>query len=92
MGRPRISFRRPGADGAAGRMMALEQQSASKPVTPPTTTPAPRGHADPPVARRLLVPLLVVLLLGQMAVAMVTTAVRQTPTIDEPVYVGTAAE
>ncbi|MFF4835868.1 ArnT family glycosyltransferase [Streptomyces sp. NPDC001315] len=26
-----------------------------------------------------------------MAVAMVTTAVRQTPTIDEPVYVGTAA-
>ncbi|MER5943729.1 phospholipid carrier-dependent glycosyltransferase [Streptomyces sp. NPDC001928] len=27
-----------------------------------------------------------------MAVAMVTTAVRQTPTIDEPVYVGTAAE
>ncbi|MFC8372562.1 phospholipid carrier-dependent glycosyltransferase [Streptomyces sp. NPDC057239] len=33
----------------------------------------------------------VVLLLGQMAVAMVTTAVRQTPTIDEPVYVGTAA-
>lgn len=92
MGRPRISFRRPGADGAAGRMMALEQQSASKPVTPPTTTPAPRGLADPPVARRLLVPLLVVLLLGQMAVAMVTTAVRQTPTIDEPVYVGTAAE
>ncbi|MFS8102781.1 glycosyltransferase family 39 protein [Lentzea alba] len=30
-------------------------------------------------------------LLAQMAVAMVTTAVRQTPTIDEPVYVGTAA-
>ncbi|WP_435866136.1 phospholipid carrier-dependent glycosyltransferase [Streptomyces xinghaiensis] len=29
-------------------------------------------------------------LLAQMAVAMVTTAVRQTPTIDEPVYVGTA--
>ncbi|MGI5380318.1 phospholipid carrier-dependent glycosyltransferase [Streptomyces sp. CA-251387] len=27
-----------------------------------------------------------------MAVAMVTTAVQQTPTIDEPVYVGTAAE
>ncbi|WP_346283499.1 phospholipid carrier-dependent glycosyltransferase [Streptomyces sp. T21Q-yed] len=37
-------------------------------------------------------PLLVVVLLGQMAVAMVTTAVRQTPTIDEPVYVGTAAD
>ncbi|WP_258308362.1 phospholipid carrier-dependent glycosyltransferase [Streptomyces sp. NWU339] len=30
-------------------------------------------------------------LLGQMAVVMVTAAVRQTPTIDEPVYVGTAA-
>ncbi|MFI9761677.1 phospholipid carrier-dependent glycosyltransferase [Streptomyces sp. NPDC051963] len=36
-------------------------------------------------------PLLVVGLLAQMAVAMVTTAVQQTPTIDEPVYVGTAA-
>ncbi|MFJ6835862.1 ArnT family glycosyltransferase [Streptomyces sp. NPDC091209] len=32
----------------------------------------------------------VVLLLVQMAVAMVSTAVEQTPTIDEPVYVGTA--
>ncbi|GGQ59805.1 ArnT family glycosyltransferase [Couchioplanes azureus] len=40
--------------------------------------------------RRWLVPLLTVLLLAQMAVAMVTTAVQQTPTIDEPVYVGTA--
>ncbi|MEU6095220.1 phospholipid carrier-dependent glycosyltransferase [Streptomyces sp. NPDC047079] len=30
------------------------------------------------------------MLLAQMAVAMVSTAVRQTPTIDEPVYVGTA--
>jgi len=29
-------------------------------------------------------------LLAQMAVAMITTAVQQTPTIDEPVYVGTA--
>ncbi len=36
-------------------------------------------------------PLLVVVLLAQMAAAMVTTAVQQTPTIDEPVYVGTAA-
>ncbi|OJF12016.1 phospholipid carrier-dependent glycosyltransferase [Couchioplanes caeruleus] len=40
--------------------------------------------------RRWLVPLLAVLLLVQMAAAMVTTAVQQTPTIDEPVYVGTA--
>ncbi|TQK42726.1 dolichyl-phosphate-mannose-protein mannosyltransferase [Streptomyces sp. SLBN-118] len=31
-----------------------------------------------------------VALLGQMALAMVTSAVEQTPTIDEPVYVGTA--
>jgi hypothetical protein len=41
--------------------------------------------------RRWLLPLLVVVLLAQMAVAMVTAAVQQTPTIDEPVYVGTAA-
>jgi 4-amino-4-deoxy-L-arabinose transferase-like glycosyltransferase len=34
--------------------------------------------------------LAVVLLLAQMAAAMVTAALRQTPTIDEPVYVGTA--
>jgi hypothetical protein len=40
--------------------------------------------------RRLLFPLAVVLLLGQMAFAMVTTAVQQSPTIDEPVYVTTA--
>jgi hypothetical protein len=42
--------------------------------------------------RRWLVPLLVALLLAQMAAAMVTTAVRQTPTIDEPVYVATATD
>src|SRR5688572_17676507 len=40
--------------------------------------------------RRLLYPLVVAMLLGQMAVAMVTTAVQQSPTIDEPVYVATA--
>ncbi|MER5831046.1 phospholipid carrier-dependent glycosyltransferase [Streptomyces sp. NPDC002130] len=37
-------------------------------------------------------PLLVAVLLAQMAFAMVTTAVQQTPTIDEPVYVGAAVE
>ncbi|WP_051828558.1 phospholipid carrier-dependent glycosyltransferase [Streptomyces bicolor] len=70
-------------------MMALEQHSA--PV--PETLPQPPGArpARWPV-RRWVVPLMVVVLLGQMAVAMVTTAVQQTPTIDEPVYVGTAAE
>ncbi|MFE2579240.1 ArnT family glycosyltransferase [Streptomyces sp. NPDC059378] len=41
--------------------------------------------------RRRVLPLVVAVLLAQMAVAMVTTALRQTPTIDEPVYVGTAA-
>ncbi len=40
--------------------------------------------------RRWLFTLVVVTLLAEMAVAMVTTAVEQTPTIDEPVYVGTA--
>src|SRR5690606_21361353 len=40
--------------------------------------------------RSRVVPVLVVLLLGQMLVAMVTAAVRQTPTIDEPVYAGAA--
>ena len=40
--------------------------------------------------RRWLFALAVVALLAQMAVAMVTTAVEQTPTIDEPVYAGTA--
>ncbi|WP_245886620.1 ArnT family glycosyltransferase [Umezawaea tangerina] len=34
--------------------------------------------------------LVVVVLLGSMAAAMVTAAVEQSPTIDEPVYVGTA--
>ncbi|MFD0318862.1 phospholipid carrier-dependent glycosyltransferase [Streptomyces flavalbus] len=43
-------------------------------------------------ARGWLVPLVAVVLLAQMAVAMVTAAVRQTPTIDEPVYVGAAAD
>jgi hypothetical protein len=41
--------------------------------------------------RRWLFALVVVALLAEMAVAMVVTAVQQTPTIDEPVYVGSAA-
>jgi hypothetical protein len=40
--------------------------------------------------RRWLVPVLVALLLAEMAFAMVSTAIAQTPTVDEPVYVGAA--
>ncbi len=42
------------------------------------------------VLRPWLLPLVVVALLTEMAIAMITTAVAQSPTIDEPVYVGTA--
>ncbi len=70
--------------------MTSEQQAVLEPV---------RGSGSrddeqrrPRAARRWLVPLLVVVLLAQMAAVMVTTAVQQTPTIDEPVYVATAAE
>ena len=52
---------------------------------PATAAPAPAR-----ARRKWLFGLLIVVLLGQMAVAMVVTAVQQTPTIDEPVYVGTA--
>ncbi|MET8076778.1 phospholipid carrier-dependent glycosyltransferase [Streptomyces sp. NPDC005303] len=71
-------------------MMASEQQTVLAPV------PGSGAHDDevrqPRPVRRWLVPLLVVVLLAQMAAVMVTTAVQQTPTIDEPVYVATAAE
>lgn len=40
--------------------------------------------------RRWPVPAVVAALLAEMAFAMVTTAVQQSPTIDEPVYAGTA--
>ncbi|MFF4360446.1 ArnT family glycosyltransferase [Streptomyces sp. NPDC001604] len=79
----------------AGRMMAHEQHSVLEPGThddeahpPPATAP----ERSPRPRRRWLLPLLVVVLLAQMAAAMVTTAVQQTPTIDEPVYVATAAD
>ncbi|MFF4345786.1 phospholipid carrier-dependent glycosyltransferase [Streptomyces sp. NPDC001530] len=57
----------------------------------------PVSSAEPPGRfewlrrhRRWLFMVAVVALLVEMAVAMVTTAVQQTPTIDEPVYAGTA--
>lgn len=60
-------------------------------VLEPSSDAGPREPSRPG-RRRRLVPLLVAVLLAQMAVAMVTAAVRQTPTIDEPVYVATAAD
>jgi len=41
-------------------------------------------------SRRWFLPLVVAALLAEMAFAMVSTAVAQSPTTDEPVYVGTA--
>ncbi|WRZ88837.1 glycosyltransferase family 39 protein [Streptomyces sp. NBC_01007] len=53
-------------------------------VAPPSFFERLRRH------KRAAFVVAVVLLLVQMAVAMVSTAVEQTPTIDEPVYVGAA--
>ncbi len=53
-------------------------------VQPPSTCPAPVPN------RRLPVVPVAVVLLAQMAIAMVTAAAGQAPTIDEPVYVGAA--
>lgn len=51
---------------------------------------APQELPRPGRRRRWWVALIAFALLAEMAVAMITTAVEQTPTIDEPVYVGTA--
>ncbi|MBV1946870.1 phospholipid carrier-dependent glycosyltransferase [Streptomyces sp. BV129] len=72
-------------------MMASEQHGAVATATVPAPG-TPRAPLPRARTRGRLVPLLVLLLLGQMAAAMVTTAVRQTPTIDEPVYVVTATD
>ncbi|MEV6838426.1 phospholipid carrier-dependent glycosyltransferase [Streptomyces sp. NPDC051133] len=74
-------------------MMARIQHTASAPEAPVAgPLRPPRGYARVRRHRRWLVPALVALLLAQMAAAMVTTALRQTPTIDEPVYVATATD
>jgi len=82
--------------------MTYEQQSLLTPDGSEPTAPADATTPPPPVTgsgsrlgrlrrhRRPLLVCAVVALLAQMAFAMVTTAVRQTPTIDEPVYAGTA--
>ncbi|MFE2416053.1 ArnT family glycosyltransferase [Streptomyces hokutonensis] len=80
-------------------MMAREQHSVLDPGTlDDGGPPLPRATESRPARlrtglrrhRRWLLPLMVALLLAQMAAVMVTTAVQQTPTIDEPVYVATA--
>ncbi|GAA3095042.1 hypothetical protein GCM10017687_01850 [Streptomyces echinatus] len=77
-------------------MMAREQHPVLTPPEAPAEGPPrqvrPDRYARLRRHRHRLPPLLAVLLLGQMAVAMVTTAVQQTPTIDEPVYVATATD
>ncbi|MFD8032463.1 phospholipid carrier-dependent glycosyltransferase [Streptomyces sp. NPDC048231] len=84
--------------------MTYEQQSlpARERSEPPAPSGTPRPGPSSPERcapgrwtrlrrhRRPLLVLAVFALLAQMAFAMVSTAVRQTPTIDEPVYVGTA--
>ncbi|MFH9009335.1 phospholipid carrier-dependent glycosyltransferase [Streptomyces afghaniensis] len=65
--------------------------AVQRPLSLPPPATATAGAAPRPGARWPL-PFLVSVLLAAMAFAMVTTAVRQTPTIDEPVYVGAAAE
>ncbi|MFF5370026.1 ArnT family glycosyltransferase [Streptomyces sp. NPDC013187] len=62
------------------------------PAVPRPVSLSPPARNTPGPGTRWPVPLLVAVLLAQMACAMVTTAVQQTPTIDEPVYVGAAAE
>jgi hypothetical protein len=57
-----------------------------RPAAPPREAPPGRSPAR---RRRWLLAAIVAALLAQMAVAMVSTAVRQTPTIDEPVYIAT---
>ncbi|OIK04855.1 glycosyltransferase family 39 protein [Streptomyces monashensis] len=71
-------------------MMARAQHLVPGPAAP-AAAPA-RPYAGLHRHRRWLVPLVALLLLAQMAAVMVTTAVQQTPTIDEPVYVATATD
>ncbi|MGV9423113.1 ArnT family glycosyltransferase [Streptomyces sp. NPDC003656] len=75
--------------------MASEQRTAPRAERAsgePGAVLSPARFRLSPGTRRPLLVVLVALLLGQMAVAMVTTAVQQSPTIDEPVYVATATD
>jgi 4-amino-4-deoxy-L-arabinose transferase-like glycosyltransferase len=70
-----------------GRMVS----SAARPGTSPSQREPPADPPRDPPRRRWLMALAVAALLAQMAAAMGSAAVRQTPTTDEPVYVGAAA-
>lgn len=78
-----MSGERAAPGGAAG---AAALCAAERPASPGPAVPA-----GPRLCRWALL-LLVPVLLGQMAFAMVTAAREQTPTIDEPVYVAAAAD
>ncbi len=87
------SRRRPAGD-AAGHMMTRTTHTDVQHADVRHPEPAPSGRRPAPAARvrPWLVRLLVALLLAQTALAAVTAAVQQTPTVDEPVYVATAAD
>ncbi len=95
MTRDRHTVLAPGTPPAAASPLGSEAPDEVLPGAAPAAPATPTGPARLLARlghhRRLLVPLAVAVLLLQMAVAMITTAVEQTPTIDEPVYVGTAA-
>ncbi|GAA2453674.1 phospholipid carrier-dependent glycosyltransferase [Actinomadura vinacea] len=69
----------------------MSPPAVSSPPQAPSTAEGPDRLATLRRHRRWLLPLVALALLAQMAAAMLTTAVQQTPTIDEPVYVGAAA-
>jgi hypothetical protein len=73
-------------DSSARRSDRPRPETALDDVTQETIEP----DAHRRLPWRLIFPLVVVALLAEMAFAMVVTAVQQSPTIDEPVYVGSA--
>lgn len=74
----------PGSGAVQTETADSARESDGRPRRPAERFAALRRH------RQLVFVLAVVALLAQMAVAMVTTAREQSPTTDEPVYVGTA--
>ncbi|NYD51571.1 4-amino-4-deoxy-L-arabinose transferase-like glycosyltransferase [Actinomadura luteofluorescens] len=61
---------------------------SAEPDRPAAPSAEPAGRLRP-LHRRWLLAAVVAALLAQMAAAMVTTAVQQSPTVDEPVYIST---